>query len=106
MKTESRTIQQNNAYFLFQEFVAKEMNSQWISLNKLVIEIEPRATKESLHIIFKEILFRMYGKDTTTKMNRIELNECLDVYMQALAMSWVVIEFPSADRQNLLSYFQ
>lgn len=100
-----RSQKQNNSYFLFQEFVAKEMNSQWISLNKLILEIEPRATKESLHIIFKEILFRMYGKDTTTKMNRIELNECLDVYMQALAMSWVIIEFPSADRQNLLSYF-
>ena len=106
MKTESRTIQQNNAYFLFQEFVAKEMNSQWISLNKLILEIEPRATKESLHIIFKEILFRMYGKDSSRLMTRQEMNECLDVYMQALAMSWVVIEFPSADRQNLLSYFQ
>lgn len=100
-----RSQRQNNSYFLFQEFVAKEMNSQWISLNKLVIEIEPRATKESLHIIFKEILFRMYGKDSSRLMTRQEMNECLDVYMQALAMSWVQVDFPSSDRQHLLSFY-
>jgi hypothetical protein len=105
MKTDNRTIQQNRALFKFHEMVANTMNQSWISLNKLILEIEPRATKESLHIIFKEILLQMYGKNTSTKMTRVELNECLDVYMQALAMSWVVIDFPSADRQSLLNNF-
>ena len=47
MKTESRTIQQNNAYFLFQEQIAYEMNSQSISLANLVAEIQPKPTKTS-----------------------------------------------------------
>ena len=105
MNTETRSQLQNRALFKFHELVANTMNQSWITLDKLIIEIEPRPTKESLHIIFKWILEKMYNKDSTTKMTKSELNECLDVYMQALAMSWVVIEFPSADRQNLLSYF-
>lgn len=105
MKTETRSQLQNRALFKFHELVANTMNKSWISLDKLIIEIEPRPTKESLHIIFKWILDSMYKKNTTTKMTRSEFSECLDVYMQALAMSWVVIEFPSADRQNLLSYY-
>ena len=105
MNTETRSQLQNRALFKFHEMVANTMNQSWITLDKLIIEIEPRPTKESLHIIFKSILESMYQKNTTTKMTKSELSECLDVYMQALAMSWVVIEFPSADRQNLLNYF-
>ena len=105
MNTETRSQLQNRALFKFHEMVANTMNQSWITLDKLIIEIEPRPTKESLHIIFKSILESMYQKNTTTKMTKSELSECLDVYMQALSMSWVVIEFPSADRQNLLNYF-
>jgi len=105
MKTENRTSQQNRALFKFHEMVANTMNQSWITLDKLIIEIEPRPTKESLHIIFKSILESMFQKNTTTKMTRIEMNDCLDVYLQALAVIWVTIEFPSADRENLLSYY-
>ena len=85
MKLDKRTTTQNNAYFLFQEFVASEMNNQNISLAQLVAEIKPRPTKESLHVIFKSILEKMYNKNTTTNMSRDEMNNCLDVYMEALA---------------------
>ena len=105
MKTENRTSQQNKALFKFHELVANTMNQSWISLDKLIIEIEPRPTKESLHIIFKSILESMFQKNTTTKMSRSEMNDCLAVYLQALAVIWITIEFPSADRENLLSYY-
>ena len=102
---ETRTQQQNRALFKFHEMVVSEMNNQGITLDNLVLEVHPRPTKTSLHEVFKAILLSMYGKDSSRLMTRQEMNECLDVYMQALAMSWVVIEFPSADRQNLLNYF-
>lgn len=102
---ETRTQQQNRALFKFHELVANTMNQSWISLDKLILEIEPRPTKESLHIIFKSILESMYQKNTTTKMSRSEMNDCLDVYLQALAVIWVQVEFPSADRESLLSYY-
>lgn len=102
---ETRTQLQNRALFKFHEMVVSEMNNQGITLDNLVLEVHPRPTKTSLHEVFKAILLSMYGKDSSRLMTRQEMNECLDVYMQALAMSWVVIEFPSADRQNLLSYF-
>ena len=50
---ETRTSQQNKALFAFHTLVANEMNSKGVTLDKLIIEIEPRPTKESLHIIFK-----------------------------------------------------
>jgi hypothetical protein len=65
MKLENRTTTQNNAYFLFQEFVASEMNNQNISLAQLVVDIQPKPTKTSLHEVFKSILLSMYGKDST-----------------------------------------
>lgn len=105
MKTDNRTTQQNNALFKFHEMVANTMNQSWITLDKLLIEIEPRPTKESLHIIFKAILESMYQKTTTTKMTRSEMNDVLDVYLQALAIVGVTVDFPSADRQSLLNYF-
>lgn len=105
MKTETRSQLQNRALFKFHELVANTMNQSWISLSKLILEIEPRPTKESLHMIFKEILFKMFQKNTTTKMTRSEMNDVLDVYLQALSVIWITIEFPSADRQNLLSFY-
>ena len=105
MRNDNRTIQQNNALFKFHEMVANTMNQSWITLDKLIIEIEPRPTKESLHIIFKSILESMYQKTTTTKMTRSEMNDVLDVYLQALAVIWVNIDFPSSERQSLLNNF-
>lgn len=85
MKLDPRTTSQNNAYFLFQEFIASEMNNQNISLAELVVEIQPKPTKTSLHEVFKAILLSMYGKDSTKGMTREEMNACLDVYLDALA---------------------
>jgi len=105
MKTDNRTQSQNNAYFLFQEFVAKEMNNQGITLDKLVVEIKPRPSKASLHDIFKTILEKMYWKTSTTWMTREEMNNCLDVYLDALSMIGVTLDFPDRDKQSLLNNF-
>lgn len=66
MNKDPRTQQQNNSYFLFQEWVSTEMNAQGIGLDKLVVEVQPKATKENLHSIFKAILQKMYHKSSTT----------------------------------------
>jgi len=77
MKTDPKTLQQQKAYFLFQQFVADEMNSQSISLAPLVTEIRPKPTKTSLHEVFKSICYSMYQKESTTLLSKEELNECL-----------------------------
>ena len=105
MKTDNRTQAQNRAYWKFQEWIAEEMSSQWITLDKLVIEIQPKATKNSLHEVFKEISSKMYSKDSTTLLSKEELNECLDVYLDALAMIGVHLDFPNSDRKNLLESY-
>ena len=105
MKEDTRSQRQVNAYFLFQENIAQEMIAQGITLDKLVVEIMPKPTKNSLHEVFKAILLSMYGKDSTKGMNRQELNACLEVYEDALSRIGLDIEFPSRDRENLLQFY-
>ena len=105
MKTDNRTEKQKWAYFLFQDFVAEEMNKQGRTMEALVSEVRPRPTKTALHEVFKEILYKMYWKTTTNDMTREELNNCLDVYLEALAHSDIQIDFPDNDRKTLLSSY-
>lgn len=105
MKLDIKTQKQTNAYFLMQEQIAYEMNCQSIPLALLVSHIQPKPTKTSLHEVFKAILLSMYGKDSTKGMTREEMNNCLNVYFDALAMIGVEINFPSQDRENLLQFY-
>ena len=74
MRTDTRSQTQNNSYFLFQSWIAEEMNSQGIGLAPLIMEVKPKATKENLHSVFKAILQQMYNKSSTTRMSREEMN--------------------------------
>lgn len=105
MKTDNRTKSQNNAYFLFQEMIAREMIDQWISLDKLVVEIKPNPTKENLHSIFKSILQKMHNKSSTTNMTKEEMNGVLEVYMDALAIIGVQVYFPEQSKKTLLEFY-
>ena len=106
MRNDPRTLSQNRAYWKFQELICEEMNNQWITLDKLVIEIQPKATKTSLHEVFKAISDKMYSKDSTTTLTREEMNNILEVYMIALTSIWIAIEFPDREKQSLLNYYQ
>lgn len=106
MRTDPRTQSQNRAYWKFQEMISYEMKSQSIPLANLVTEIRPKPTKDALHVIFKSIVLSMYEKDSTTLLTKEELNNCLDVYLDALAIIGVNLEFPDRDRSSLLSSYQ
>lgn len=105
MKEEQKTDNQTKAYFLFHEWIAQEMNNQGITLDKLVVEIQPKPTKNALHEVFKAILYSMYQRTTTKGMTRKEMNNCLDVYMDALSRIGVHIDFPDSSKQNLLQFY-
>jgi hypothetical protein len=105
MNTDKRSLQQNKAYFKFQEFVSDTMNNQGITLDKLVVEVQPRPTKTSLHEVFKSILLAMYNKDSTKDMTREEMSEVLDVYFLALARIGISLEFPDESKRTLLQFY-
>ena len=104
-KIEPRTSRQNRAYWVFQDMVANKMQDQWINLNVLFQFIEVRPTSVNLHELFKAILWAKYKKTSTTEMTKEEMNECLDDYMHALSMSWIVIDFPDESKKTLLAYY-
>lgn len=106
MKNETRTQAQSRAYWKFQTMLADEMKAQWVTLKQIIEIVETPPTATILHeTIFKPLLDQMYLKDSTTKMTREELNWVLEPYLMAFAERWIVIDFPSADRQNLLSFY-
>jgi hypothetical protein len=105
MKTDPKTAQQQKAYFLYHEWIAEEMNNQNIPLASLVIEVQPKATKTTLHELFKHILYSMYQKTSTSDITREEMSNCLDVYNEALAKIGVHIEFPEESKRSLLQFY-
>lgn len=106
MKNETRTQAQSRAYWKFQEMIAFEMRLQGITTKQLIEVVDPPPTATILHeTVFKPLLSIMHNKDSTTKMDRGMMNDVLEVYMQALAEKGIVIHFPSADKQNLLSFY-
>lgn len=104
-KVETRTSQQNKAYWVFQEMVAQAMQDQWINLNVLFQFIEVRPTSTNLHELFKAILYAKYKKTSTTNMTKEEMNECLDDFMHALSLSWIAIPFPDESKKTLLAFY-
>ena len=103
---EIRTQKQNNAYWVFQEQVANEMNNQGIAMKDVIEVFEIMPTKESLHeFIFKRILLNKFQKTSTTKMNKDEMNACLDDYMYILSTLGLEIDFPDERRQKLLEFY-
>mgnify|MGYP003668967948 CR=1 FL=1 len=106
MKIDNRTIQQNKAYWKFQTMLADEMKAQWVTLKQIIEIVETPPTATILHeTIFKPLLDQMYLKDSTTKMTKEELNWVLEPYMKAFAERWIVIHFPSSEKDHLLSHF-
>jgi len=105
MKLDSRTTRQNKALFLFHEMVATEMKNQWITLDKLILEVQPVPTKDNVHLVFKAILEKMHHKNSTTKMTREEMNNVLDVHLDALSRTWVQIPFPDESKRTLLEFY-
>lgn len=105
MKEDTKTAQQTKAYFLFLEWIADEMNNSGISMNELIQDISLKPTKTVLHEVFKSILLSMYHKDSTKWITRQEMNDCLDILMDALAIKWVNLDFPDSSKQNLLQFY-
>lgn len=102
---EKRTEKQNDAYWLLLEQVSGEMISQGISLKSLLEVLDITPTKESLHLIFKEILFRKFNKKSTTKMTKNEMSECLDDFLLGINQTGMEVYFPDENRNNLLDYY-
>lgn len=106
MNTDNRTERQIKAYFLFLTWIADEMKTQNIPVSFLIEKIKPDPTKEMLHQVFKKILETMYWKMSTKEMTRKELNWALDVFMDALANTWVHLDFPDSSKENLLQFYK
>ena len=104
---ETRTLQQNKAIHLMNNWIADELNNAGLDIRKVIkptmeIPWTPTAVKE---YIVKPIMKSMYNKDSTTELNKSnkEIEHLYDVIMRNLGQMFGIEyrKFPNEqDRQK------
>ena len=94
-KSDQRTIAQNRLIHKFCDNVAVELKKQNIPLQVVIKDgthLTMLAVKE---LMFKNVVKALYGKDSTVKLDRDELNLVFDTVIHTLALK-------NVDTKNLL----
>ena len=94
-KSSQRTIRQNSLIHAFCRNISDELERQNIKLDKVIKHNTPLSMLAVKELIFKSVVLSLYGKDSTTKLNKDELNLVFDTVIRALALKGV-------DTANLL----
>ena len=103
---EKRTLKQNNAIHLYCELLAKELNTLGLDM-RVVLKPDYRIwwTTESIkENIFKPVVNAMYSVDSTTKLEKQQVDKVHEQIMQMLGEKFGVeyIPFPSIEGKHLL----
>lgn len=98
--SDRRTIQQNRAIHLFCDKISDTLNKEKLVVQD-VIKINTYWTMERVKdLIFKPVVKSLYNKDSTTKLNKDELDKIIDTIVYYLAKKGIECpEFPS--RENI-----
>ena len=92
----TRSSQQNRALHLWFNQVADLLNNKGITFESIA-GLEAPFTGDYIKVNwFKPIVFAMFEKNTTTKLNTTEINQVFDVVSKHISeMTGEFIEFPS-----------
>lgn len=94
-KFDDRTIQQNKLIHQFCLNISNEAKKQNMKLDKLIKHDTPLSMLAVKELIFKSVVMSLYGKDSTTKLKKDELNLVFDTIIRALGTKGL-------DTKNLL----
>jgi hypothetical protein len=105
----TRTLQQNKSLHLYFQQIANLLNEHGVDMRALLEafrEEDTPITGNNIKDIFKSILFRMHGKNTTTEMTTQELNEVFMVFNKNVSvLTGENIELPSRESLELIKYY-
>jgi len=101
-----RTLKQNNSIHKYCELLAKELNTLGLDM-RVVLKPDYRIwwTTESIkENIFKPVVNAMYSVDSTTKLEKQQVDKVHEQIMQMLGEKFGVeyIPFPSIENKELL----
>lgn len=100
-KIDKRTIQQNASLHLWCNLIADHLNKENLTITD-VIKAETQWSMNTVkENVFKPVVKSLYGKDSTTKLNKDEFEKIIDTMVLAFASKGIVIpEFPNRDKEN------
>jgi len=105
----TRTLSQNSALHLYFQQIANLLNEHGVDMRALLEafrEEDTPITGNNIKDIFKSILFRMHGKNTTTEMTTQELNEVFMVFNKNVSvLTGENVEYPSRESLELIKYY-
>jgi len=79
-----RSIAQNRLIHQVCKNISDELQKQNISLNSVIKHDTPCSMLAVKELMFKSVVLSLYGKDSTTKLNKDELNLVFDTLIMAL----------------------
>lgn len=79
-----RSIAQNRLIHQVCKNISSELQKQNISLNSVLKHDTPVSMLAVKELMFKSVVLSLYGKDSTTKLNKDELNLVFDTLIMAL----------------------
>jgi hypothetical protein len=104
-----RSNQQSKALHFYFQQIANLLNEHGVDLKALLEafrEEDTPITGNNIKDIFKSILFRMHGKNTTTEMTTQDLNEIFMVFNKNISLlTDTNVEFPSRESLELIRYY-
>ncbi len=80
-----RSIAQNRLIHQVCKNISDELTKQNISLNSVLKHDTPPSMLAVKELMFKSVVLSLYGKDSTTKLNKDELNLVFDTLIMVLA---------------------
>ena len=101
MEKPQRTISQNRCLHLMFNQVSESLIEQGIDQRTIVKDLDGYSapvTPEFLKLVFKQIMYTMYRKTSTTELTTSEMTTCFDVFQKFLGESYgLEISWPSND---------
>lgn len=80
-----RSIAQNRLIHQVCKNISEELTKQKISLNSVLKHDTPPSMLAVKELMFKSVVLSLYGKDSTTKLNKDEINLVFDTLIMVLA---------------------
>ena len=100
-ETRQRTIPMNRAMYLAFQQISTLLIEQGIDQRTIVKDLDGYSapvTPEFLKLVFKQIMYTMYRKTSTTDLTTNEMTTCFDVFAKFLGEQYgLEVSWPSND---------
>lgn len=99
-KDGTRSLSQNRALHMMYKWAADEVNATGLTLRDLIVDVDVPVTEKSIKELWRAIQLEITGKESTTQLNKSEVDQVFEVFTRNLADKGVNITFPSAEKRS------